>query len=572
VDLADATAASTFRNSVWSFIEKANAIAPSHSRIFKEMILIAFHEKPFQYTPKGSVSRHRTLALYESEIEAKYGAIQEASTSNVKTPVSWTEPNASSYVRAVVLEIMRPNGPDLNDDDLFIQGCDSLQASVIRNRLHRTLRETMKRPLPLPSNWVYTNPTIPLLSTSFYNVVTTGSFASGSSSKVSCVEMLEGMALKYASNFPKHTGSTALPPHHTVLLSGATGTLGCYILNALVKDPKVSLVYAVNRPSLSGSGLERQTRAFRNRGLDTSILHNGRVVLVDADLSKPDFAMSDKDLLKKMQNSVTCIVHNAWRLNFNLGINSFVPNIESTRYLVDFALGSPYGEPASILFTSSISTIAAHPTGQVQEVCGDPLWVAPIGYAQSKFVAEKILEAAPLKTCSIRVGQLSGSRVNGAWNVTDWFPMMVKAGQVMGCLPLRHDEVAWLPTDVVAQVIVELANTESLPAIAHAVHPRTVGWSEVIRPVAESIGAQIVPYDKWIAELEKEVDMTKNPAIKLLAYYKGRAPVEGAERGVIETERTTLLSPALATLSKLSSGDSERWIGYWRELGFLKRV
>lgn len=570
VDVADATAVSRFRDAVWSFVEEANAVAPSHSRIFKEVILVANHEKPFQYTPKGSVSRYRTLELYQSEIEAIYGAIEEASTSNVNAPISWTEQNASSYVGAVVLEIMRPNGPDLNEaDDLFIQGCDSLQASVIRNRLQRTLRDTMKTSLRLPSNWVYTNPTIPLLSASFYNVAATGSFASSPSSQVSGVEMLEGMALKYASDFLKHTGSTALPPHHTVLLSGATGTLGCYILNALVKDPRVALVYAVNRPSSSGSGLERQTEAFRNRGLDTSILHNSQVVLVDADLSKPDFAMSDKALFKKMQNSVTCIVHNAWRLDFNLSVNSFVPNIESTRNLVDFALGSPYSEPASILFASSISTIAAHPTGQVKEVRGDPRWVAPLGYAQSKFVAERILEAAPLKSCSIRVGQLSGSRINGAWNVTDWFPMMVKAGQAMGCLPLRHDAVAWLPTDVVAQVIVELVKTESLPAIAHAVHPRTVGWCEVIKPVAQSIGAQIVPYDKWIAELEKEVDMTKNPAIKLLEYYKARAPVEGAERGVIETERTSLLSPTLATLSKLSSNDSDRWIGYWREQGFL---
>ena len=272
-----------------------------------------------------------------------------------------------------------------------------------------------------------------------------------------------------------------------------------------------------------------------------------------------------------MQNSITCIVHNAWRLDFNLAITSFVPNTESTRYLIDFALGSPHEEPPSILFTSSVSTIGAHPTGRVEEKPGDPRWVAPLGYAQSKFVAESILDAAPLKTCSIRVGQLSGSRINGAWNVTDWFPMMVKSGEATGCLPMRNDDVSWLPTDVAAQVVFELAMTESLPAIAHTVHQRPLEWSEVIGPIAESIGVQVVPYDKWIAEVEKKLDIAKNPAIKLLAYYKAKTPTQAAAgKVVIETEKTAALSPTLATLPKLGRKDFNEWISYWREQGFIK--
>ena len=571
INPADTAAVRKFRNSIWDFVECANKVAPTHSRIFKEMILIASPEKPFQYTPKGSVSRHRTLALYESEIEALYSTVEEASTSNVKTPASWTEQNAFSYVKAVVSEIMRPNGQDISNDDLFIQGCDSLQATVIRNRLHSGLRETMRSPPTLPPDWVYTNSTPALLSTSFYKAATRGSLTSDQTGMVSSVSMLDGMVQKYASNFPKHMGSMPLPPRHTVLLSGATGTLGCYLLSSFAKDPRVSLVYALNRPSSSGSGHQRQTEALRNRGLDTSILHDGSVVLIDADLSKPDFEISDKDLLKKMQNSITCIVHNAWRLDFNLTITSFVPNIESTRYLIDFALGSPHEEPPSILFTSSISTISAHPTGRVEEKPGDPRWVAPLGYAQSKFVAESILDAAPLKTCSIRVGQLSGSRINGAWNVTDWFPMMVKSGEATGCLPMRNDDVSWLSTDVAAQVVFEVAMAESLPAIAHIVHLRPLEWSEVIGPIAESIGVQVVPYDKWIAEVGKELDIAKNPAIKLLAYYKAKTPTEGpAGKVVIETEKTAALSPTLVTLPKLGREDFNRWISYWREQGLLK--
>ncbi|PGH23913.1 hypothetical protein AJ80_01975 [Polytolypa hystricis UAMH7299] len=571
IDPTNAVAVSEFRNAIWIYVENANKIAPTHSRIFKEMILIASPEKPFHYTPKGSVSRHRTLELYESEIEAIYGALEEVSTSNVKLPTSWTEQNASSYVKAIVVEVMRSEGPDISDNDLFIQGCDSLQATVIRNRLQSGLRETMKSPTDLPPDWVYANSTIPLLSTSFYKAATMGSLTSEPASADSSVDIIETTVRKYTSNFPKHIGKMALPTRHIILLSGATGTLGCYLLSTFAKDPRVSLVYAVNRPSSSRSGYQRQTEALRNRGLDTTILHDGSVVLIDADLSKPDFGISDKTFLEQMQSSVTCIVHNAWRLDFNLGIASFVPNIESTRNLIDFALGSPYADPPSIIFTSSIGTVAAHPSGRIEEKPGDPRWVMPNGYAQSKFTAERILEAAPLKSCRIRVGQLSGSRVNGAWNISDWFPMIVKSGEITGCLPIRNDEVSWLPTDAAAQAIFELAMAESIPAVAHIVHPRPVYWSGVIKCIAESIGAQAVPYDEWIAKVEKETDVTKNPAFKLLSYYKAKAPSQGAtEKTTIETEKTAALSPTLAALSQLARADFDKWIDYWREQGFLK--
>jgi thioester reductase-like protein len=572
IDPTDPVAVSEFRNAIWRFVEDANRIAPTHSRIFKETILIASSQKPFHYTPKGSVSRERTLAIYDREIEELYAVLEDVSTSNVKTPVSWTEQNASSYVKAVVAEVMgldRPDGPD-DSEDLFIQGCDSLQATVIRNRLHSALRETIKSPPALPPDWVYANSTIPRLSAAFYQAATMDSLTSGPASTMSSVDMLEATIQKYTSNFPQHIGTRALPKHHTILLSGATGTLGCYLLSAFAKDPKVSRVYAINRPSSRKSGYQRQIEALRNRGLDTSILHDGSVVLIDADLSKTHFAISDRALLDQMQASVTCIVHNAWRLDFNLGITSFVPNIESTRNLVDFALRSPYKEPPCIFFTSSISTIGAHTADRVPEESGDPRWVNPIGYAQSKFTAERILEAAPLKSCSIRVGQLSGSRVNGAWNVSDWFPMIVKSGEATGCLPMRNDEVSWLPTDAAAQVIFELVSAEPTPSFAHIVHPQPVEWSRVINPIAESIGAQVIAYDEWIARIEKQTDFTENPAFKLLSYYKSKAPTKEAAKRTIETEKTASLSHTLATLPQLALEDFDKWIAYWRQQGFLK--
>ena len=46
-----------------------NAYAPAHSRIFKEMILVADPKRPFARAAKGTFIRKRTLAAYDYEIE-----------------------------------------------------------------------------------------------------------------------------------------------------------------------------------------------------------------------------------------------------------------------------------------------------------------------------------------------------------------------------------------------------------------------------------------------------------------------------------------------------------------------
>lgn len=44
----------------------------------------------------------------------------------------------------------------------------------------------------------------------------------------------------------------------------------------------------------------------------------------------------------------------AWKVDFNLSIHSFQPDIKGARNLVDLAISSPYKTAPSILFVSSI--------------------------------------------------------------------------------------------------------------------------------------------------------------------------------------------------------------------------
>jgi len=66
------------------------------------------------------------------------------------------------------------------------------------------------------------------------------------------------------------------------------------------------------------------------------------------------------------------------------------------------------------------------------------------GYAESKWIAERILDAAAertsLRPVVVRLGQVCGEG-NGTWNEKEWFPSLVKSGLTLNCLP-RLDGVS----------------------------------------------------------------------------------------------------------------------------------
>lgn len=68
----------------------------------------------------------------------------------------------------------------------------------------------------------------------------------------------------------------------------------------------------------------------------------------------------------------------------------------------------------------------------------EPSVAVGMGYSESKWVADSILDAAakrtPLQPVSVRVGQLTGG-TSGAWNQTEWFPSLVRTSQNLGYLP-----------------------------------------------------------------------------------------------------------------------------------------
>jgi nucleoside-diphosphate-sugar epimerase len=90
---------------------------------------------------------------------------------------------------------------------------------------------------------------------------------------------------------------------------------------------------------------------------------------------------------------VTVIVHNAWRLDFNLALASFEPAIRGTRNLLDLAMKSAHAAHIRMAFTSSVAVTQSWPRDAgpfPEEPQDNPQWCVGNGYGESKYVCEQV--------------------------------------------------------------------------------------------------------------------------------------------------------------------------------------
>ncbi|GJJ11665.1 putative NRPS-like protein biosynthetic cluster [Clathrus columnatus] len=597
-----------FRNLIWPSIQKANEYAPAHSRVFKEMILISSAEKPFAYTAKNTPRRGIVLKAYDKEIDDLYKLVEQSSNVDLPVPLGtypgggWTMEEGLEFVRKAVYKILGEIHGMTDEDDIFTFNCDSLQATMIKNTILHALRQVTPVAVvqALPGNFVYQHPTIrslanfaTIISQSRGNTIDTS--LSAPAPEIGDKERhqrMEDLIKKYTQQWPVHTPRPVTIKEDdgsgdVVLLTGSTGGLGSQLLARLLVSHQVSKVYAFNRPQQQKSSYERHVEVFLDRGNDVELLKSSKLVFVEGDTSVDGFGI-DLELFNEIRNSVTTVIHNAWRVDFNISLSSFEPAIRGVRKLIDFALGSPRTEPPRILFTSSIGIVKTwlNIPAIKEEPITDLNVINTNGYSESKWVCERILTIAEqetsLKPVIIRVGQLSGG-LNGHWNVKEWFSGLVRASQIIGAVPENDGVVSFVPIHIAASAILELRHTSI--GFAHLVHPRPSSWKDLIGHITDILHVPTtISYSEWFKRLESlprtEESLKANPALHLVDFYGGCIPpseVENRESrdaiglATYETTRTVSACVSLSPpyLPVLSKEEVEGWIGYWRVKGAL---
>ena len=143
----------------------------------------------------------------------------------------------------------------------------------------------------VPANFVYQNPSISALAKYVSNLAGTGEVDGSAMDDKQRVAAMHEMAAMYSKDLPKHAPNMDRPVESIVLVTGTTGSMGAALLAALINDPKVAKVYAVNRKS--GMSLaERQKQALADRGYDAErIVKSEKVVFVDTNMDSDRFGL-----------------------------------------------------------------------------------------------------------------------------------------------------------------------------------------------------------------------------------------------------------------------------------------
>ncbi|TFK32327.1 acetyl-CoA synthetase-like protein [Crucibulum laeve] len=571
-----------FRNVIWPSVEEANNYAPSHSRIFKEMIIVTSPEKPLEFTPKGTPRRQVCLVSYANEIEAAYIAVESSSQANT-SPNVWTDLSTLYFIRYAVKAVVK--APCSDEDDLFQQGCDSLQATWIRNTIIHALRTTTEISVhQIPHNFVYANPSTRSLSNYVWSLFSTDIRVAkeGSAVEVKILEM-EALLARYTTDLPPRvvasSASNTAVQTETILLTGSTGRYGCHILSHLLGSPNIVKVYALNRGTQQANATieVRQREAFQKWGLKADTELWKKVVLIETDLSKVKLGLQEH-VYDELQNSVTTIIHNAWRVDFNASLRSFEPLITGIRNLGDFALTSPVVGGPRFVFISSISVLRNHPlVTPAKEASIEASSAVGGGYSESKWVAEKICarisSECGLRTLVVRVGQLSGDTAIGGWGPKEWVPLLVQMGRILGSLPLREEDVAWLPVDTAAAALLDLLPVANERAsILHLNHPRPVSWNLVFKAFADRLGLQFILYEEWIENLNATIREASAPSLEnevaftLLDFFQHGSFGAGVNVAIDEAR---VMSSTLDRAAPLDEGDIEKYLKYWESIGHI---
>ncbi|KAG1835909.1 putative aminoadipate reductase [Suillus subalutaceus] len=613
IDVDNEEQVAQFRNQVWPYVEDANASVPTYSCIFKEMILVARRDKPVSRTMKGTIERKAALQVYEQDINALYDVVGLSHEVGDNTlPSQWTENGLASWLLSQATNVRTDLKPTV---DLFAQGFDSLSATYLRNRLISALKRSCEVRIQsisclITQNIIFENPTIHSLARKVAALI---ACADGTSESVqnSHVHAIGAMIEKYSTGFLKLDPDSMERPAkrarldggRVVLLTGSTGTLGSYILADLLGRPEVSTVYVLNRFSAASGTYSsmRQLKAFEERGLNTQLLTSSRKVLyLEGDVSQDRLGLTPPTY-ERLKYSVNMIIHNAWRVDFNLALSSFEPNIRGTRMLLDLALASPHAASLRFIFVSSIASALGWVPSQgpvPEELLGDPSMAIGSGYGESKHVAEQIIARSDLQATSLRVGQIAGGPT-GVWATTDWVPILVKSSLALGSLLDLPGVVSWTPADRVAAAALDVALSETHVPLVNFTHPRPVPWRTIFEGVRDALVASgqtkhplpLEPYSGWMQKLErrahgaKERDFKEVPALKILPFLRGflqsqnAEPISGdgeAGNGLqFVTDSACSLSNTMHNLSTLESewlgpSHARAWVKDWNSKGFFQ--
>lgn len=290
-----------------------------------------------------------------------------------------------------------------------------------------------------------------------------------------------------------------------IFLTGATGFLGAFLLYELLQETTADIYCLVRAPNIE-SGKKKLQSSLESYLLWNESL-NSRIIPVVGDLSQPLLGLSEEQF-REMASKLGAIYHNgAWVHHSSPYSKLKAANVLGTQEILRLASQVKL-KPVHFISTTSVFSSPGHSGVKVlrEQDSLDERQISSNGYAQSKWVAEKLVNIASdrgLPVCIYRPGRISGHSQTGVFNVNDFLYRLIMGCIQLGTAPEGNTSFDIAPVDYVSRGIVYLSRQkESLGKAFHVVNPHPLHSSLLINSI-RSLGYLIrqIPYDQWRTEL-----------------------------------------------------------------------
>jgi thioester reductase-like protein len=297
---------------------------------------------------------------------------------------------------------------------------------------------------------------------------------------------------------PRRTsGNRASESARSVLLTGATGFLGPFLLASLLEQTEAK-VYALVRAPTAVVGEARLRAALEATavGEATRRAFDKRVTAVPGDLEQPGLGMSRSDW-SKLATGIDAIYHSGAMVNYLFTYTRMrAANVLGTNEIVRLA----FEGKRKVLNYVSTTFIFGWATKDVlwEGDCNAAMELLDFGYSQSKWVAEQLVLDARrrgLTTRIFRPSLITPSLLGGAGNFDItlrllWF--MIKHGIAVS----SRNQVSFLPADVTAHNIVAISNVpRTADEIFNMTRDAYAAMPDVIAVITRLTGRKFLPYE-----------------------------------------------------------------------------
>ncbi|KAM0252536.1 hypothetical protein ACHAQJ_007668 [Trichoderma viride] len=292
----------------------------------------------------------------------------------------------------------------------------------------------------------------------------------------------------------------------TVLLTGATGYLGAFLLKYLLENTSAHILCMVRFTDPTEDCRPAGTARIRKNLIDLGIWSDSmleRMEIVPGNLARSRLGLSP-EAFEELASRAQVIIHSAATVNLVYPYAALrSANVNGTREII--RLASRGGATLHHISTNGVLPPSLEGWSEDTMIDFDDVPnKLQDGYGQTKWVAEKLVVEASKRGIPVKIyrpGTISGHSVTGATNTYDLLNALFIESLQLGQAPDVADWVVEMtPVDFVSRAIITLADhTQGQQLVYHLGDPSPIKAASFFDSLAElGYDTGRLPWDEWV--------------------------------------------------------------------------